>query len=49
MNPQVKIFKDKLVEFFESTRKTGWGKNEVTMKIKEMYTEFLEDIVRSEG
>ena len=49
MNPQVKLFKDKLVEFFEATRKTGWGKNEVIAKIKEAYTEFLEDAIRSES
>lgn len=49
MNSQVILFRDRLIEFFDLTRKTDWGKNEVIMKIKELYTEFLEGIVRSES
>jgi hypothetical protein len=37
-----RTFKDKLVNFFKSTRKTSWGKNEVVEQIKELYTEALE-------
>ncbi len=37
-----KNFKDKLVKYFETTPKTGWGKNEVVKQIKELWMRHLE-------
>lgn len=42
--PQASLFKEKLLVFFSSTRKTGWGKKEVVNQIKDCYIEFLEDL-----
>lgn len=42
--PQASLFKEKLLVFFSSTRKTGWGKKEVIAQIKDCYIEFLEDL-----
>ena len=38
---KAKEFKDFVVEFFDGTRKTGWGKNEVTRQITGLWSEFL--------
>lgn len=38
-----KEFKDKVLKFFKSTNKTGWGKIEVQTKLAELWTEFLEE------
>lgn len=43
MESEVKKFLQKVLTFFESTRKTGWGKNEVKAQIKDLYIEFLEE------
>ena len=48
MNDQFDIakkFKTEVVEFFSSITKTGWGKIEVTNKIKDLWAEFLEKYV----
>lgn len=38
-------FKDELVDFFKKTNKTGWGKNEIQTQIRELWIEFLEDLI----
>ena len=38
-----KKFKDILVDYFSSTRKTSWGKNELTKIIRDKWTDFLEN------
>jgi len=45
MNDQFDIakkFKAEIEEFFKSTTKTGWGKNEIVNKVKDLWAEFLE-------
>lgn len=42
MESEVKKFLRKVLTFFESTRKTSWGKNEVIEQLKDLYIEFLE-------
>ena len=44
-----KKFKDLLVDHFTSTRKTSWGKNEITIFIKDKWTEFLEEQLTKGG
>ena len=39
----LKKFKDRILQFFKSTNKTGWGKVEVQDKIKDLWAEFLEE------
>ena len=41
-------FKDKLLDFFKSTRKTGWNKNEVVQTIKDFWTDHLESMIIEE-
>lgn len=43
MSQGEKDFKDLLVEFFEQTDKTGWGKNEIVKKIKDLWIRYLEE------
>lgn len=40
---EVKKFKDDLVDMFQNSRKTTYGKNELIMFIKDFYTSYLEN------
>jgi len=42
-----KNFKDAVVNHFERTTKTGWGKKEVVKEIKDLWTRFLEQALES--
>lgn len=42
MESEARGFLREVLTFFESTRKTSWGKNEVREQLKDLYIEFLE-------
>jgi len=42
MDKALKSYQERLIAFFESTRKTSWGKNELISQIKDLYIEHLE-------
>jgi len=47
MDKALKTYQEKLIAFFESTRKTSWGKNELISQLKDLYIEHLEDTIRN--
>ena len=42
MKPSAKNFKDHLREELKNNPKTSWGKNELSLYIEEVYSEFIE-------
>ena len=42
-----KNFKDTMIDHFEHTTKTGWGKNEIVKEIKDLWIWFLEQTIES--
>lgn len=38
-------FKDMVVDHFEHTGKTGWGKREIVRKIKDLWITYLEETI----
>ena len=38
-------FKDMVVEHFEHTTKTGWGKNEIVKKVTDLWIGYLEETI----
>lgn len=42
MKIDIKDYQRELIDFFATTTKTGWGKNEIVAKLKELYIEYLE-------
>jgi len=42
-----KNFKDVIVDHFEHTTKTGWGKKEIVREIKDLWTRFLEQALEN--
>ena len=38
-------FKDHVVDYFENTTKTGWGKHEIVKKVLEMWVTYLEETI----
>ena len=45
MNKALKTYQEKLIAFFESTRKAGWRKNELISQLKNLYIEYLESVI----
>ena len=40
-----KDFKDHVIDFFENTPKTGWGKIEIVKKVMELWITYLEETI----
>lgn len=45
---KTKDFKNELIKFFERNSKSGWGKNQIVMIIKDLWIKQLEALVESQ-
>jgi hypothetical protein len=41
----IEKFYEKVRKHFETSSKTGWGKNQIVYKLSELYTDFLGDLI----